>query len=107
MTPQARRVLQLRLLVSQAAVKKFEAVAQRAHEGRIHNTLQLNGASRTKRWSGRGLQLQNLKRPTIPNPEVAADMVANGDTWAFLALFDDAPLEALGSCIRGVICSEI
>lgn len=92
-------VLQTRLDHSQAAVKKFDAIADRAVDGRVHGTLQAWGASRTGRWAGRGLQLQNLKRPTVGDPDQAADILST-DPAAFRAFFT---LEDLGSLVRSAI----
>lgn len=58
-----REVLTLRAAVSQAAVKKYNAVLDRQMNDRLQDTLQVWGAGRTGRWSGQGFQLQNLKRP--------------------------------------------
>lgn len=73
-----QRVLQLRLMVAKASTKKFIRLVDSAIDGRVHNTLQFCAAGRTGRWGGRGLQLQNLMRPTIPNPEQVADLLHDG-----------------------------
>lgn len=90
------QVLKIRLAYSQAATKKFDAIADKAYEGRMLETLQPWGASRTGRWAGRGLQVQNLKRPTMPCPEVAADLLVE-DPGLFARLYT---LEDLGSLVR-------
>jgi DNA polymerase len=92
-------VLQLRLDYSQAAVKKFAAVADKAYLRRILETLQIYGASRTGRWAGRGLQLQNLKRPLMKAPEFWADLIARDPDTAATML----SLEDLGSLVRSAI----
>jgi DNA polymerase len=93
------RVLRLRLDFAQSATKKFNAIRDRNHEGRMFDTMQFCGASRTGRWAGRGLQLQNLKRPTIKDPSAAADFLVE-DPDGFEMFYD---LEVLGSLIRSAI----
>lgn len=93
------QVLKIRLAYSQAATKKFDAIADTAYEGRMLETLQPWGASRTGRWAGRGLQVQNLKRPTMPNPEIAADLLVD-DPDLFARIYT---LEDLGSLVRSAI----
>ena len=97
-------VLRLRQQLASTACKKFTAVGNQQVDGRMRGCFQFCGASRTGRWGGRGLQPQNLPRPTIPNPEVAADTVAADHLELFEACYDN-PLEALGSCVRSVIAA--
>ncbi len=56
-------------------------------DGRIHDTLQIWAAGRTGRWGGRGIQLQNLMRPTIKNPEEIADWLHDGEIDLVRAIF--------------------
>ncbi len=57
-----RRVLELRQQVALTAPKKYAVAIAQQHNGRMRNMLQYSGAGRTHRWSGRGLQPQNLRR---------------------------------------------
>jgi len=93
------RALRLRLDFAQSATKKFNAIQDRNHQGRMYDTMQFCGASRTGRWAGRGLQLQNLKRPTIKDPSAAADFLVE-DPEGFKLFYD---LETIGSLIRSAI----
>jgi len=104
-TPEVRRVLELRVAVSQAAVKKYAALENQSREGRFYNGYQLNGASRTGRWSHRGFQPGNLKRPDrLSSPDMVADLAING---SFDAVYggSNRELELLGSAIRGAIAA--
>lgn len=57
-------VLGLRLEVSRASTKKFDALAAHTDEdGRMRYCLQFAGAKRTWRWGGRVFQPQNLASP--------------------------------------------
>lgn len=92
------QALRARLDFAQAATKKFDAIAAREHEGRMHDTMQAWGAQRTGRWAGRGLQVQNLKR-TPKGSEELADQLSADPGW-FAAWF---ALEDLGGLVRTAI----
>jgi DNA polymerase len=69
--PHVQRVLQLRALASNTSCAKYDAMlAQRCNNKRIKGQFQFYGAS-TGRWSGKGVQLHNLKR-TLPAAELDA-----------------------------------
>ena len=59
-----RRALELRQEGSQTSVAKYAKMMETQLGGRIRNTLVYHGSS-TGRWSGRGIQPQNLPRPTV------------------------------------------
>lgn len=64
MDPDAIRVLELRLRVSKASVKKFPALREATDsDGNLRGCHQFAGAARTWRWSGRRFQPQNLSKP--------------------------------------------
>lgn len=60
--PTTRRVLQLRQMTGNTSTKKYEAMLAGAStvDSRIRGITQYYGASRTGRWAGRMVQLQNL-----------------------------------------------
>ena len=56
-------MLDLKLLMSRTSIKKYESMeAAVCEDGRVHGLLQFYGASRTGRWAGRLVQVQNLPR---------------------------------------------
>lgn len=58
-----RRALEIRQKVSGTAVRKYTVMRERADsDGRIRGCYAYCGASRTRRWAGRGFQPQNLPR---------------------------------------------
>ncbi len=59
--------LELRSVLSKTSVKKYHALERATIEDRrvLCGAFQLNGASRTNRWSGRKFQPHNLARPSI------------------------------------------
>lgn len=68
LTPTQRRVLELRKELALVAAKKFQAaLIGTCEDGRLRGQFQFYGAH-TGRWSGRGVQLQNLPRAGLPSP---------------------------------------
>lgn len=62
------QVIKLRLYSAKTSTKKYEAMINCAGtDGRAHGLFQFYGASRTGRWAGRLIQLQNLPRNYINN----------------------------------------
>lgn len=83
------RVLRLRQLASKTSVSKYDAfLAYACRDGRIRGLLQFYGANRTGRFSGRGPQIQNLKKTPKQDIGVARDAVLYG--FAGL-LYSDVP----------------
>ena len=104
MSRPVRRVLELRLGGAQAAVKKIDALLQRAgDDNRVRDTFRYHGAS-NGRWSGEGLQPQNLKRPTVADLDAAIAVVATGDYKHVCSLYP-RPLAVVGDCNRAMICA--
>jgi DNA polymerase len=98
--PNVREVLELRQLSAHAATKKLTSLLTMAGaDDRVRGSFQYHGAS-TGRWSGSGVQPQNLKRldDDIDIAEVLP-LIATGDFRQFKARFPN-PLETIGSLIR-------
>ena len=58
-----KELLSIRLQASGTSVSKYKAFLRAtSSDGRLRGTLQFGGASRTNRWAGRLVQLQNLSR---------------------------------------------
>jgi len=85
-------LLNLRLELSKTSVKKYEAMARTVcRDGRIHGLLQFGGASRTFRWAGRLVQVQNLPQNHLPDLDLARNIVKNGDEELLDTLFSSVP----------------
>ena len=56
-------------------------------DGRVHGLLQFGGASRTFRWAGRNIQIQNLVRNELPDLDLARNIVKAGDGVLLEMLF--------------------
>jgi DNA polymerase len=71
-----RRMLELRLELSKASVKKYVAmIMSMCDDNRVRGTMQFYGASRTGRWAGRLIQVQNLPRNHITMLDQAREYV--------------------------------
>ena len=55
-----------------SALKKFAVAAHQHVAGRVHNTFLWNGAGRTGRFSGKGLQPHNIRRDVFEHNEAEA-----------------------------------
>lgn len=77
MTDELRHVLTLYSYLSYAAIAKLPTMkAMTCADGRLRSQFIFHGA-RTGRWTSKGVQLQNAKRPVIADPDGAfADVVA-------------------------------
>lgn len=75
-----KEVLRIRKKLSKTSVKKYIAMLICAClDGRARGLFQFYGASRTGRWAGRLIQLQNLPQNKIKALEEARALIANND----------------------------
>jgi DNA polymerase len=99
-----RRVLEVRQGGAQAAAKKINALLMRCEDdGRIRGALRYHGAS-TGRWTGNGLQPQNLKRPQTEDIDAAIAAIGTGD-YAHVKELYPQPLAVIGDITRSLICA--
>ncbi len=95
-----KELLELRLELSKTSIKKYEAMARTVcKDGRVHGMLQFGGASRTFRWAGRLVQLQNVPQNHLPDLKLARDIVKRGDEEQLELLFGSVP-NTLSELIR-------
>ena len=95
-----KELLELRLELSKTSIKKYEAMARTVcRDGRVHGMLQFGGASRTFRWAGRLVQLQNVPQNHLPDLSLARDIVKHGDEEQLEMLFGSVP-NTLSELIR-------
>ena len=100
MPTQVLELLRLKEIVSKTSVSKFETMLETAcADNRARGMFQFCGASRTGRWSGRHIQLQNLPQNHIEDLEIARQLVKRGNEYA-LEVFYENPLEVLSQLIR-------
>lgn len=103
-TSDVGRALVLKKSLSYASIKKVKSMLACAdlNDGRVRGTLQYHGAS-TGRWSGRLIQPQNFKRPTIKHTDAAYADICAGEPLDYIELMNGPVLEVLSSCIRHFI----
>ena len=86
-----------------AAAKKVDVMLACVNsDGVVRGTLLWHGAG-TGRWSGRLIQPQNFKKPSIKDTEIAYRLICNGCTRDKLESLFGNPLEVIASCIRHFI----
>ena len=95
-----REVLTLRLQSAKSSVKKYEAMENAVcQDGRCRGMFQFYGASRSGRWAGRLIQLQNLPQNHLPDLDSARALVKTGDYETLELLYDSVP-QVLSELIR-------
>lgn len=89
--PAQRRALEIRQELGMASVKKVFAILDRvSSDSRLRGTMIYCGADRTGRWSGAGLQPQNLTPGTLKQEQVEeaiSDIMAGRDLTRWGDLF--------------------
>jgi len=94
------KVLTLRLQLAKSSVKKYQAMRTAVcTDGRCRGMFQFYGASRSGRWAGRLIQLQNLPQNHLPDLEQARTLVKAGDYEMLDLLYDNVP-QVLSELIR-------
>lgn len=96
------KMLNIRAGLSKTSTEKYSAMLRTAcADSRIRGLTQFYGASRTGRWAGRLVQMQNLPQNKIPDRDldIARQIVRMGDIETLELLFDD-PAGVLSQLIR-------
>ncbi len=95
-----REMLNIRQKISKSSIKKYDAMRMAAcQDSRIRGMFQFYGAARTGRFAGRIVQLQNLPRNSMPDLDLARNMVLDGDLEALEMCYDDVQ-DVLSQLIR-------
>lgn len=95
-----REMLIIRQKISKSSIKKYDAMRMAAcQDSRIRGMFQFYGAARTGRFAGRIVQLQNLPRNSMPDLDLARNMVLDGDLEALEMCYDDVQ-DVLSQLIR-------
>ena len=85
-----KSVLEMRLQLSKSSVKKYTAMKQTAcRDHRARGMFSFYGASRTGRWAGRNIQLQNLPQNHLPDLTEARELVKYGSFEDIQMLYDE------------------
>lgn len=98
--PKVRAALELRQKLGKTSVSKYKAMIDCVcQDGRIRGLLQFYGASRTGRWAGRLVQMQNLPRNYIAELDYARDLVKTRRVQELSFVFGNVP-DTLSQLIR-------
>lgn len=93
-------VLTLRQQLAKSSVRKYQAMEKTVcKDGRARGMFQFYGATRTGRFSGRNIQLQNLPQNHLPDLAEARSLVRSGDFEGVKLLYEDVP-DTLSQLIR-------
>ena len=93
-------VLRLRLLMSKTSIKKYESIDRSlCIDKRVRGLLQFYGATRTGRWAGRLVQVQNLPQNHIVDLDLARNLLKAGKYEDIERLYESTP-EVLSQLIR-------
>lgn len=100
---EALDMMKLRLQMAKSSVKKYQAAERYiCTDGRAHGLFQFSGAQRTQRWSGRGIQLQNLPQNHISTLNEARELVKMGCFDMIETLYGNTP-DILSQLIRTML----
>lgn len=95
-----KKILSIRTEMGKTSVEKYNAMLSCVcSDGRVHGLLQFYGATRTGRWAGRLVQVQNLPQNHMTDLEHARAIVRGGDCDS-LSLEYDNPMQVLSELIR-------
>lgn len=95
-----KSVLELRQQLAKSSVRKYTAMQTAAcSDHRARGMFSFYGASRTGRWAGRIIQLQNLRQNHIPDLTEARETVKHGYYDEVEMFYDDVP-DTLSQLIR-------
>jgi len=102
----SREFMAIRAELSKSSTKKYEAIARCAGvDNHVRGCFQFYGASRTGRFAGRLVQLQNLAQNHMEDLADAREIVRSGDYENFYALYDN-PSQVLSELIRTALIPE-
>ena len=100
---EALDMMKLRLQMAKSSVKKYQAAERyMCDDDRARGLFQFNGANHTGRFSGRGIQLQNLYRNSIDTLESARELVKAGNLDALEIMYGNTP-DILAQLIRTML----
>lgn len=99
-SPAVKRVLEIRQGLGKSSLKKYDAIqAATGPDGRIRGTLQFYGATRTGRWAGRLLQVQNLPRTYLKHQSEVRQLIKDKQVEALEMIYGDVN-DVLSQMIR-------
>ena len=105
--PTTIRVLQLRQLLGKTSTKKYEAMlaSASATDARVRGLTQYYGASRTGRWAGRLVQLQNLPQNHLDAIGSVRELVRQRDLETLEMIYGNVT-DVLSQLIRTALIAK-
>lgn len=95
-----KEVLELRQELSKSSIRKYNAMKNvKCRDNRARGLIQFYGANRTGRYSGRLIQVQNLRRNNIKDLELVRSIVRNREYKTLEMLFE-SPSDVLSQLVR-------
>lgn len=95
-----KEVLELRQELSKSSVRKYDAMKNvKGKDNRARGLIQFYGANRTGRYSGRLIQVQNLRRNNLKDLDLARSLIKNRE-YETLEILYDSPSDVLSQLIR-------
>ena len=101
-----RRSFEIAMEVNKSSVAKFRRMKMSVCNGRLHDIMLFNGADRTGRWSGQGVQPHNFVRGYSKWMLDAWEALWNQDWDWFDLMHGDKPLSALAKACRGALVAS-
>lgn len=100
---EVRQALRMYSLYNMKAPTKYTAMQSAVCSDEcLHGMFNFYGAS-TGRWSSVIVQLQNLFRPVIDDPEFAIELFSEREIDVIKVWFDKNPMKVFASCVRGML----
>ena len=101
-----RQMLEIRQCLSKTSTRKYQAVLESvSSDGYLRGVLQFYGAARTGRWTAKRVQVQNLKRNSLPDLEAARSCVLKKEKTTLELLFPSVS-EVLSQLVRTVLIPD-
>ena len=95
-----KEVLELRQELSKSSVRKYDAMKNvKGKDNRARGLIQFYGANRTGRYSGRLIQVQNLRRNNLKDLDLARSLVKSSD-YETMEILYESPSDILSQLIR-------
>ena len=101
-----KRLLRIYSTYNAKAITKFHAILEAVcSDGKLRGMFLFHGAN-TGRWSSLIVQLQNLFKPVIDDPEAAVEAFGSRSLDLIRLLYDEDPIKVAASCVRSVLVAS-